>query len=127
VSAAAKKQVKLRFLLLSCAYLTSVGLVLALFTVGGSSAGGVRQTVYQADPGPVKMILGGLAVACAVATASVLWRVVHRSPRLGVAGLVAALPVGVMALLGMLTVGPFILPIAALLFVVALPMDTLAG
>jgi len=45
----------------------------------------------------------------------------------GVAGLVAAIPVGVVALLGMLPVGPFILPLPVLLFVVALPMDTLAG
>ena len=127
MTAAAKKQVKVRCFLLGCAYLVSVGLAVALFTVGGSSAQGGGQTVYQADPGPVKMILSGLAVACAVATASVLWRVAHRSPRVGVAGLVAALPVGVMALLGMLTVGPFILPLAALLFVIALPMDTLAG
>ena len=69
----------------------------------------------------------GVAVACLVATASVLWRVVRRSPRIGVAGLVVGTLVAAVALLGMLTVGPFMLPLAALLVVVALPMDELAG
>ncbi|MGO9458419.1 MAG: hypothetical protein ACLP62_15460 [Acidimicrobiales bacterium] len=58
-------------------------------------------------------------------TASLVWRTIHRSPRPGVAGLAAAGGAGVVALLGALTVGPFIVPLAALLFVVALPMDRL--
>jgi len=127
VTPASKKQVVVRFILLGCAYLAAAGLALALFTVRGSSDAGPGQTVYQANPGPVKLILMGLAVACLVATASVLWRVVRRSPRIGVAGLVVGTLVAVVALLGMLTVGPFMLPLAALLVVVALPMDKLAG
>jgi hypothetical protein len=127
VTAAGKKQVMVRLLLLGCAYLVAAGLAIALFVVHGSSAWGGGQTVYEANPGPVKMILIGSAVACAVATASVFWRVVHRSPKLGVAGLAVGALTGAVALLGMLTVGPFILPLAALLVVVALPMNTLAG
>ena len=127
MTAAGKRQVIVRFLLLGCAYLAAAGLAIALFAVRGSSDSGRGQTVYEANPGPVKMILIGLAVACAVATASVFWRVVHRSPKVGVAGLAVGALTGVVALLGMLTVGPFILPLAALLVVVALPMNTLAG
>ena len=79
-------------------------------------------TVYQMDPGPVRIILALLGGALVVSTASLLWRVARRTTRVGVTGMAAAASAGAVALLGMLTVGPFILPLAVLLTVLALPI-----
>lgn len=79
-------------------------------------------TVYQENPGPVEGILVGLAGALLVSTGSIAWRVARRSSRVGVAGMVVAVLAAMVALAGWLTVGLFIVPIAAVLFVVALPI-----
>ncbi len=129
------RQVVLRFVLLVVAYLVWGALVLAAMTVDGSPSTTVTATpghviritspgssLYQVDPGPVRAILSGLAVALAVSTASVIWRVLRRSTKVGVAGMIAAGLVGATAVVGMLTVGIFVLPFAALLVVLALPI-----
>lgn len=79
-------------------------------------------TVYQANPESVTIVLGLLGVALLVATASVVWRIFRRSERVGVTGMIVAAVSGVVALLGMLTIGPFIAPLAVLLVVIALPI-----
>jgi len=79
-------------------------------------------TLEQADPGSVRTVLAGLALALIIATASVVWRVARRSERVGVTGLVVAGLAGVVALLGALTIGIFLVPIAALLVLLALPI-----
>ncbi len=88
-----------------------------LTTVAQSST-----TLYQEQPGMVGAILIALAIALAISTASVVWRVVRRSERLGVTGVIVAGLVGAVALLGMLTIGMFIAPLAAFLVLLALPI-----
>jgi len=129
------KQVALRFALLLGAYLAWGALALLLITTTGNSSvsgtsidGHVTQvaqpatTIYQSDPRPVQAILVGLAGALLISTASVVWRVVRRSTRVGVTGMIVAGLAGVVAVLGMLTIGMFILPVAVLLVVLALPI-----
>lgn len=90
-----------------------------LLTVNQSPAG---TSVYRENPGPVEAILGGLAGALVVATASVAWRAARHSHRVGVTAMVVAGLAGLVALAGMLTVGLFIMPIAAVLFFLASPI-----
>jgi hypothetical protein len=131
---AARPQVRIRVVLLVAAYVVWGGVAALLCAVHGSSETSVGSgapepttglTIYQVNPGPVTVILLGTFVALVVATASVVWRVRHHSPKVGVAAVVAACAVGAVALLGALTVGPFLVPLAVLLVVAALPMDTL--
>lgn len=79
-------------------------------------------TLYQEQPATIRVILVALAVAVVVSTASVLWRVARRSERLGVAGLIAAGPVAAATVLGAMTIGRFLLPLATLLVLLALPI-----
>lgn len=129
------RHVLLRFTLLVGAYLVWVALAwMFVFMSSGSStitsSGTGRPTttitttttLYQSQPGLVRLILVVLAAALVASTASILWRVVRRSERLGVTGLVVACLVGAFALLGMLTIGPFIAPLAAIMVLLALPI-----
>ena len=129
------KHVALRFALLVGAYLVWGATALILSHANGSSSvigssvnGHITQitraapTVSQEDPGPVQVILLGLAGALLIATASVVWRVVRRSKKVGVTGMIVAGLVGAVALLGMLTIGMLIVPLAALLVALALPI-----
>lgn len=113
-----ERQLLARFALLLTGYLTwaALGIVLVSFH---PSAG---PTVYQANPRPVALILGGLAGALLVATGSVVWRIARHSTRVGVAGMAVAILAAIVAVLGMLTVGPFIVPLVAVLAVLALPI-----
>jgi len=79
-------------------------------------------SLYREQPGPVRAILVALAIALAVSTASVVWRVVRHSERLGVTGMIVAVAVGAVALLGAMTIGMFIAPFAAALVLLALPI-----
>jgi hypothetical protein len=72
-------------------------------------------TLYKEQPGTVRNILIALAIALVISTASVVWRVVRRSERLGVTGLIVAGLVGAVALLGAMTIGMSIAPLAAFL------------
>lgn len=112
------KQVEIRCALLLAGYAAWGALAFLLGLFRGQS--GV--SVYQADPRPVERILVGLAGALAVATASVVWRVARHSARVGVAGMTVAVLTAVTALAGMLSVGLFIVPIAVVLFFLALPI-----
>lgn len=112
------KPVLLRLLLLLAGYVAWGTLTFLLVSFRPSSGA----TVYQANPRPVEWILVGLAGALLVATASVGWRVLRRSARVGVAGMTVAVLAVVAALVGLLTVGPFIIPIAAVLMLLALPI-----
>jgi hypothetical protein len=129
------RHVLLRFLLLLGAYLAwgALAWMMVAYHAGSStsiSSGTDHATVvtqssttlYQGQPGTVRAILLGLAIALAITTASVVWRVVRHSTRLGVTGMVVAGLVGAVALLGMLTIGMFIVPLAAFLVVLALPI-----
>lgn len=112
------KQVKVRCALLLAGYSAWGALAFLLGLFGGDS--GV--TVYQANPRPVERILAGLAGALVVATASIAWRVARHSARVGVAGMTVAVLTAITALVGMLSVGLFIVPIAVVLFFLALPV-----
>ena len=85
-----------------------------------------NQSIYEENPGPVSVILVVVVAAGLVAACSVLWRISHRVTGLGVAGTSAAVVVGALAILGMLSVGPFISPVAVLVLLLALPLDKLA-
>ena len=129
------RQVALRLVLLAGAYVAWAALVLVLVALSSYSSESVSlveghaarvtrstSTVYQMDPGPVRIILALLGGALVVSTASVWWRVARRSTRVGAAGMTAGAIAGSIALLGMLTIGPFVLPLAALLVILALPI-----
>jgi len=125
----------LRFALLGCAYLAWGALALIMVSYHGGSSSSISVvnghvtrvvrrgvTVYQENPGPVRIVLLVLGGAVLVSTASISWRVVRHSQRVGVAGIIVGGVAGLVALLGMLTIGPFILPLASLLIVRALPI-----
>ena len=81
-----------------------------------------QSTLYQEQPGMARGILVAAAITLLIATASVVWRVARRSERLGVTCLIVAGLVGASAILGMMTIGMFLVPLAALLVVLALPI-----
>jgi hypothetical protein len=110
------RAVALRSGLLVGAYLAWGALWLLL--VSGRSEG----SVYRSDPGPVSGILEVLASVLVIATASVLWRVARRSHRPGVTCMVVGGLAGLLALLGALTVGIFIAPVAAFVILLGLPI-----
>jgi hypothetical protein len=112
--------VALRFALLLTCYLGLGALTYFLVAFRSRSA----PTVYRENPGPVQLILAILAGALLISTASVIWRVVRRSSRFGVAGMTAAALVALAAVAGMLSVGPFIVSIAAVLALLALPLPS---
>jgi hypothetical protein len=128
-----------RFVLVLVAYVFWVLLVVLTTMVHTQSAEivvtpfrGASRTVISAsrtlaalDPGPVRTILVGSLVCVLTATWSVAWRIARRSATLGVAGLVAGCVVGATALVAILTVGPLLVPLAAVLIVLALPMSRL--
>jgi len=129
------KHVVARFALLLGAYLSWLGLAWAMVSVTAVSSATISSgtgratvvtqsssTLYQNQPTTVRSILIGLATALVISTASVVWRVTRRSTRLGVSGMVVAALVSAVALLGILTIGLFIVPLAALLVVLALPI-----
>lgn len=130
----------MRVVVLACAYLTlvAVAVMAVLFSAYSSvsepSSGGTGPatmvhiagaTLYQTNRLVVIVILTLMAVALAVATFSFVWRVRHNSTSRGTSGLVAALMVSLVAFVGILTIGPFLFPLAALLMVLALPMQNL--
>lgn len=127
--------VLLRFVLLLGAYLAWGALAWMMVSVGTGSSTIVisgtgrpttvtesSTTLYKEQPGTVRTILIALAIALVISTASVVWRVVRRSERLGVTGLIVAGLVGAVALLGAMTIGMSIAPLAAFLVLLALPI-----
>jgi len=84
-------------------------------------------TIYQVNPVPVTVILLALLAVCVVGLFSLRYRVVRSSPKLGVTALVAAILTGLLALLGLMSVGIGILPLAVCLTIVALPLDRIGG
>jgi hypothetical protein len=134
-----KKQVNTRYLVLACSYLAfgfAVGIMMwhrgytTTTSVGGTtgttSTLQSNQSIYQTNPGPVTVILSLMAGALLVSTVSLIRRVARQSPKVDVPGLVAASVIGVVGVLGLLSVGPFILPLAVLLLILAIPMDSFA-
>lgn len=138
-----QKQVTVRFALLGCMYLVFALVAGFMFWRHGytrtdvsSVTGGTishtffmlaNQSIYQTNPRPVAVILIMLAAAILVSTVSLISRVARNSPKISVPGAVVASAIGVVGVLAMLSIGPFILPLAALLLVVALPMDKLSS
>ena len=129
------RHVVARFALLEVAYLVAAVLAWAMLalTTGSStsvSAGTGRPTVvthttstlYQEQPGVVRVILAALVVTLLVATASVVWRVARRSTGTGVTGMIVGGLVAVAAVGGILTIGMFIAPLAVLLVLLARPI-----
>ncbi len=129
------KQLAVRFALLGCAYATWGALFLMMTVYHGSSSYSISTvnghvtrvaqpgvTVYQENPAPVRIILLLAAGAVLVSTASVLWRVIRHSSKIGVAGMVVGGMAAVMVVLGAFTIGPFFLPLAAVLILLALPI-----
>jgi hypothetical protein len=132
-----------RLVFAGCSFLFVAGLAGLLFWRHGSTTvtvthgvtgGGTYVTqmiqpnssIYQENPGPVTVILLLMLVAVSASTQSVVYRAVKRSPKRGITGLVVASLVGAFCVLGIASVGLFILPIEGLLVVLALPMSKLA-
>jgi len=120
---------------LGCAYAAWAALFLMMTVYHGGSFSSLSMvnghvtkvvqrgaTIYQENPGPVRIILLLVAGAVLVSTASVLWRVIRHSSKIGVVGMVVGGMAAVMVVLGAFTIGPFFLPLAALLILLALPI-----
>lgn len=144
MNSAAKRQVTVRLLLAICTFLVVAILAGLSFWRHGTTTvpvthvitGGStyitylvepNSSVYQENPGPVTVILLLLLVMAIVSTLSVVYRAVKHSPKVGVVGVVMACVVGAVCVVGVASVGIFILPLAGLLVVLALPMNKLAG
>ena len=96
-----------------------VGLLVAAFTVSASN-GTVSQTLVQANGGKVIVIVAIPLVGALLAIWAIVVRL--RRARKGV-GIFTWLVIGVLgafALLGMLTIGPFVAPVPVCLLVAAL-------
>ncbi|MBW4079689.1 MAG: hypothetical protein HIU84_14545 [Acidobacteria bacterium] len=143
MSSTAKRQVAIRLLLAVCTYLVVAILAGLSFWRHGSTTvpvthaitGGStyitymvepNSSVYQDNPGPVTVILLLLLVVAIISTLSVVYRAVKHSPKVGIVGMVMASVVGAFCFVGMASVGMFLLPLAGLLVVLALPMSKLA-
>ena len=134
-----RKQIIWRCVLLGCSFAVVGVLALGLSRVHGSPESSVMyvngrtvvqsrpgQTAFQANPVAVAVILMALLAACVGSGISLLFRVMRRSTETGIAGMVVGGAVGVIAILGLLTVGPYLFPLVALLVIVALPLDEFA-
>ena len=116
---------------MAAAYVILVALIAAAFFVNSyqvSSTGtnGSGTTFYEENPGPAIVLIALSTLCVLIATSSLLARVRARSSRYGTVGMVAAGVLGVAAILGLLSVGPFLVPLAALLIILALPMEEIA-
>lgn len=125
------RQVVFRFTLLLGAYAFWLGYLIFATTFHwasdqnrGATSTARRQTMYQSNPALSRAIVEVAALAFLVETASILWRGVRHSYRFGVTGMVVAGFGGVAAVLGMLTIGPFIAPFAVICLVLALPIGS---
>ena len=140
-SSARQKQVFVRYSLLGCTYVVFAIVVALMFwhhgytrtDVSSFSNGTIthsyfmlaNQSIYQENPGPVTVILTLLAVAILVSSVSLVRRIARGSRELSILGVVVASIIGVVGFLGMLSVGPFILPLAALLLILSTPLDAI--
>jgi hypothetical protein len=125
----ASREVVIRWVLVAGVYVWAAAVAIALFTVSAyssstSTGATSSSTVYQQNPGPVTVISIVLAGVCVLATASLAWRVHRRSRRVGIVGMIAGCGVGLLALLGLMTIGIALVPLAALLVLIALPLTT---
>lgn len=83
-----------------------------------------NRSIYQLNPIPVTFALSLIVVATMVSTSSLIWRIARPTVRLGITNLVFAVAVGIVAILSLLSIGPFVIPIAAFLIFLALPFDS---
>lgn len=130
-----RRQVALRVSLVAASYLVLAADVALVFwrRSGGfmayssatSNAKPITTSIYDVNPGPVAVILSIMAVAVLVASWSVLHRIRRRSASLGLAGVAAAALVSLITVAGALSIGMFAAPLAALLIILALPMEAL--
>jgi len=81
-------------------------------------------TLVAEDGSAVLVILLLLLLLCAVAAASLLYRHRRGIDGIGIAGIIAAGLAGLLTLLGALSIGLFVAPLAMLLTVVALPLES---
>ena len=130
-----RKQVAVRISLLGCSYLVFVlTLDLLLWRHGvtttysnGSSSGtyngSITHSLYQVNPGPIITIIVVEILGLIVSTLSLWRRIVRGSSKIGVPAVVVASVLGVVGVAGMLSVGPYILVLSALMLMTALPID----
>jgi len=78
--------------------------------------------LFDTSPQLTLALLGGLVAAAAVGTASLARRLRTHSTRPGVVAVVVAGGVCAFGLLGMLTVGMFVMPVGVLLVLAATPL-----
>ena len=116
-----------------------VGLVVAALVARGSASVEVviangrsslrtlpASSLFEENRGAITVLVAILLAAAIIAIATLVVRAARRSPALSVIGIIAAGVVGTTALLGILTVGPFLVPPAVLAVLLALPLDTMA-
>lgn len=130
-----RRQIATRYRLLGAAYVVAALAVALLFWSRGGvwtaysstepDGRTVYSSVYDNNPRVVLLLVSLVAISLLVATASLVYRIRRRCPKPGVAGVTVAGLLCIVALFGMLTVGPYLIPLAALLVLVAVPMDTM--
>ena len=99
--------------------LFGVGLLVAAFTVSAYS-GTVSQTLVQANGAKVILIVAIPLICALLAIGTIVFRRGHAQYSVGVFTWVVVSVLGAFALLGMLTIGPFVAPVPICLLVAAL-------
>jgi hypothetical protein len=118
-----RRQVTVRVGVL-CGAVATLPLLALGAVVPGSSAG---TSLAQVDPAPVTVILAILSLLTATAGIALAVRVSRRSAAPSVPSVACAGLAGALCLLGLMSVGPFLVPTAIFLLVVALPLDAFAA
>ena len=95
------------------------GLLVAAYTVSAYN-GTVSQTLVQANGGKVVLIVAIPLVGALVAIGSIVARLGHARSGVGIFTWLVVGALGAFALLGMLTIGPFVAPVPVCLLVAAL-------
>ena len=95
------------------------GLLVAAFTVSAYS-GTVSQTLVQANGGKVVFIVSIPLVGALLAILTIVARLRHARTGVGIFTWLVVGVLGAFALLGMLTIGPFVAPVPVCLLVAAL-------
>jgi hypothetical protein len=104
---------------LTAAIIFGAGLVVAAFTVSAYD-GTISQTLVQANGGKVVFIVATPLVGAILAFSTILVRLNHERSGVGIFTWLIIGILGVLALFGVLTIGPFIAPVPVCLLIAAL-------
>jgi hypothetical protein len=94
----------------------------ALFVLRLAHHGNAHRPELRLATGNGRIVFVALVIVAATALASTAWRARRCPQRLGVTAMVVAGAAGLVAVLGMLSIGPVVAPVAVLMVLIALPL-----